>query len=182
MILHGTILFPLITWACIFFLFSNALGMLLPLWDSNEYIAISKRHWMQWRLQCFFFFQVVSKHLPLPNILFCESTRREEESQNQNVNGTNWALLHQMELFSMIFSGLWVLWGRDCFFACLHCSLQHCRLESLHSNPECLKPSFLPACCLSKPGTTLASICVILEHKFMQWEGRRVGNPRYSDI
>lgn len=56
MILHCTILFPLITWACIFFLFSNALGMLLPLWDSNEYIPISKRHWMQWRLQWFFFF------------------------------------------------------------------------------------------------------------------------------
>lgn len=55
MILPCTILFPLITWACIFFLFSNALGMLLPLWDSNEYIPISKCHWMQWRLQCFFF-------------------------------------------------------------------------------------------------------------------------------
>lgn len=65
----------------------------------------------------------------------------------------------------------------------LHCSLQHCRLESLHSNPECLKPIFFfPACCLNKSGTQLASMHVILEHKFIQWEYRKVENPRYSDI
>lgn len=78
--------------------------MLLPLWDSNEYIPISKV--LNAVEAAVFLFQVVNKHLSLPHILFRESTRREEESQNQNVGGTNWALLHQTEVFRMIFSGL----------------------------------------------------------------------------
>lgn len=95
MILHCTILFPLITWACIFVLFSSALGMLLPLWDSNEYPLGNV---FECSGGCGVSLSCQPSIFPC-SISFCESTRREEEIQTQSVNGRNWPLLHQMELF-----------------------------------------------------------------------------------
>lgn len=138
-------------WAPIFFLFSNALGMLFPLWD-GEYIPIRKRHWMQWRhsLPC--------QQAPflIPCLPFCEVTRRKDRSQNQNVNGTNLIVpdASVQDIF-LVVSAL-SQGPFPCLFALL---LQHCTLESLHSKPECLKLSFLSACCLT-PGTRFTSACV----------------------
>lgn len=58
MILHCTILLSS-NWAPIFFLFSNALGMLFPLWD-GEYIPIRKMNAME------AFFNLSASTFPYP--------------------------------------------------------------------------------------------------------------------
>lgn len=138
-------------WAPIFFLFSNALGMLFPLWD-GEYIPIRKRHWMQWR----HFLTCQQAPFLTPCLPFCEVTRRKDRSQNQNVNGTNLIVpdASVQDIF-LVVSAL-SQGPFPCLFALL---LQHCTLESLHSKPECLKLSFLSACCLT-PGARFTSACV----------------------
>lgn len=152
MIQHCTILFSS-NWAPIFFLFSNALGMLFPLWDSNEYVPIRKRHWMRWKLWCFSF-QVVSKHLSLPCVF--SSVKAPEERKAKTRLWTEQAGLYCTRCK---YSGYFL--GCKCSVAGT-ISLPVCTVattlqtQSLHGKPECLKPGFLPACCI-KPGTRFTS-------------------------
>lgn len=140
------------------------------------------RYWMQWRLQCFFF-KLSTSIFPCP--IFSSAKAPEERRKAKTrmwVEQTGPYCTRQRYLG-------WYFLGCKCSEAGT-VSLPVCivpyntaDLKACIAIQNVLNLVFFPACCLNKPGTRLASIHVILEHKFMQWEGRKVENLRwYSDI